>query len=124
MKITSPQDCDNAPKRKLIKALNIAFAEGNIPELEEFFHPDMEWEMVGDRTLQGLEEVLRFLETIKTEKAEELELQQVITHGKHASAMGILRYKNNAIAFHDHYEFTSAGSSKLKRIISFAIPVK
>lgn len=124
MEITSPQDCDNSPKRRLVKELNIAFAEANIPALEELFHPNIEWVMVGDRKIKGLEEILKFLETIKVQKAIALNLEQILTHGKYASAVGSLTFKENKIAFHDHYEFTSAGSSKLKKIISFAIPIK
>lgn len=124
MKITSPQDCDNSPKRRIVKELNIAFAEAYIPALEEFFHPNIEWDMVGDRTIKGLEEIIKFLEGIKVQKAIALSLEQIITHGKYASAVGILTFKENKIAFHDHYEFTSAGSSKVRKIISFAIPVK
>lgn len=124
MKITSPQDCDNSPKRTIIKELNIAFAEANIPTLEELFHPDIEWDMVGDRKIKGLEEIIKFLENIKVKKAIALNLEQIITHGKYASAVGILTFKENKIAFHDHYEFTSAGSNKLKKIVSFAIDVK
>lgn len=124
MKITVPKDCDNAPRRRMIRDLNIAFAYADSKEMAEFFHPDIVWEMVGNKTLNGIAKVLAFLGTATFSKANALNLEVIITHGKFASAMGSMRFAKETIAFNDTYEFTSAASSKLKKITSFAIPIK
>ncbi len=61
LKIIAPKDCDNAPKRRLIKDLNIAFANADIPALLPYFHEDIVWEMVNDRTISGIDNVAEFL---------------------------------------------------------------
>ncbi len=124
MKLITPKDCDNAPKRRIIRDLNIAFAKADVQSLKEFFHPEIEWEMIGDKTISGFDGVIKFLENIKDSKATALDIKQIITHGKHAAASGILSFKTENIAFHDFYEFASAGSDKIKKISSMAISLK
>lgn len=123
MKIIAPQDCDNAPKRRIIRDLNIAFAKGDVKALADQFHKDIEWEMVGDKTISGFEAVVDYLKKIKSSNADALELKQILSHGKYAAASGILSFKAEKIAFHDFYEFSSAGSSKIKKISSMAISI-
>ena len=123
MELIAPQDCDNAPKRRIIRDLNIAFAKGDVKTLAEQFHQDVEWEMIGDITISGFESVVEYLEKIKSSKAKTLELKQIISHGKHAAASGIITFKTDKIAFHDFYEFSSAGSDKIKKISSMAISI-
>ncbi len=116
-----PNDCGNAPKKKVILALNIAFAKGDVEGVRAFLAPDAIWEMVGDKVLHGHEEIVNSLREMAGYQARKLELLQIITHGKDASARGVLEFANNRVRFADFYEFTSAGSSKLKRITSFAM---
>lgn len=75
MKVIAPQDCDNAPKRRIIRDLNIAFAKGDVKALSEQFHKDIEWEMIGDKTISGYDAVVEYLEKIKSSKANSLELK-------------------------------------------------
>ena len=120
LKIIAPQDCDNAPKRRLIKDLNIAFANADVPALLPYFHEDIVWEMVNDRTISGIDNVAEFLRSMQHLKAKTLTIEYVITHGKLASANGIMDFGDKQIRFADFYEFTSAGAQKIKRIVSYA----
>ncbi len=124
MKLVIPSDCDNAFKRRIIRDLNIAFAKGDVDALKANFHNDITWEMIGDRVLTGIQEVTDFLISIKENKATALELKQILTHGKHAAASGILTFTKDKVYFHDFYEFSSAGSSLIKKISSMARDVK
>ena len=125
MKLITPKDCDNAPKRRILRDLNIAFAKADVKKLREFFHPDIEWEMVGNKTITRLDGVVVFLESInKDYKATALEIKQIITHGKYGASSGVLTFKNVKIVFHDFYEFASVGSDKIKKITSMAISLK
>jgi hypothetical protein len=81
MKLITPKDCDNAPKRRILRDLNIAFAKADIQSLKGFFHPEIEWEMIGDKTISGFDGVIKFLEKIKDSKPTGLEIKQIITHG-------------------------------------------
>ncbi len=123
MHITVPTDCDNAPKRRLIKDINLAYAHADLENLLSYFHQDIDWEMVGDQKIVGKDAVSAFLGTVSFNKADSIEIETIISHGKFASAMGKIRYGTNIIAFNDTYEFTSAGSGILKKIYSFAIPL-
>lgn len=116
-----PADCGNAPKKKLLADFNIAFANGQVEEIASHLTDDIIWEMVGDKTVKGIAEVRVLLEEMAHYKAKELHIHQLITHGKDASARGELRFENERIAFADFYEFSSAGSKKIKRLISYAM---
>ena len=119
-----PSDCGNSPQKKLLADFNIAFAKGQVDEIASHLAEDIVWEMVGDKTVKGISEVKALLEEMADYKAEGLNIYQIITHGKDASARGKLRFKNESIAFADFYEFSSAGSKKIKRLISYAMPFK
>lgn len=121
MKLHIPTDCGNAPKKLIITDLNIAFASADIPALAAFFHQDISWDMVGDEVIEGHDEIINFLTKMNAQPAVALRLDTVITHGKYAAARGSIDYGNHQVIFHDFYEFSSAGSDKVKKIISIAI---
>lgn len=121
LEVIAPQDCDNAPKRKIIRDLNIAFAKADIPALLDLFHESIIWEMMGGKTLYGIAAVTTFLHTLKEQKAKKLLLQYVLSHGKLASANGIMDFGDKQVRFADFYEFTSASAQKIKKIVSYAL---
>lgn len=118
--IQYPRDCGNAPKKKVILDFNIAFANGDVDGILAFLTDNAVWEMVGDRTLAGRNEIRAALQEMSVFKAEKLEVLQIITHGKDASACGVLEFGESRVMFADFYEFTSAGSRQIKRMRSFA----
>lgn len=125
MKITVPEDCGNAPRKELIRDLNIAFGENNQEKILEFMADDIEWVFVGKQIMNGKEEVAKFLETMGDDKAEELILDTIVTHGDEAAADGVLKYPKFAIAFCDIYKFTGHDKdSKIQRLTSYAIELK
>lgn len=122
LEVNIPSDRGNAPKKKLLADFNIAFAKGQVDEITSHFTVDITWERVGDKTVRGISKVKALLEKLADYNAEELHIHQIITHGKEASARGELVFKNERIVFADFYEFSSAGSKKIRRMISYAIP--
>src|SRR5690606_1054033 len=121
MKIEIPKDCGNAPKKEIIAELNIAWAKADVIAITDFFHPEIEWEMVDEHnTIKGISQVTLFLENMKAAPALALHLQTVITHGKYAAARGTLQFNDQEVRFHDFYEFSSAGSKKITKITSMA----
>lgn len=114
-----PNDCGNAPKKKIILDFNIAFAHGDVEGVLAFLSPGAIWEVVGDNTWSGTAEIQTALKGMGSIKARKLNIQQIITHGKDASAHGVMEFVEGRIRFADFYEFTSAGSSKIKRMLTF-----
>lgn len=125
MKITVPEDCGNAPRKEFIRDFNIAFAENKKDKILEFMADDIEWVMVGDKIMNGKEEVAKSLELMGDEIAEELILDTIITHGDTAACDGIIKYSKKAIAFCDVYKFTGHDkNAKIRQLTSYGIELK
>tara|TARA_R110000868_G_scaffold259361_5_gene517269 strand:+ start:24850 stop:25227 length:378 start_codon:yes stop_codon:yes gene_type:complete len=121
-KITVRPDCGNAPKKDFLKEINIAFAKGNSDFLLERVTDKIVWNIIGDKKLEGKKKVTEVLEKMKTEKASELILDQILTHGKEGAVSGIMKMKNGKkYAFSDFYEFNTAKGVKVKSITSYVI---
>ncbi|OAN64653.1 DNA-binding protein [Balneola sp. EhC07] len=123
-KITVKPDCGNAPKKELLKQLNIAFARANSNFLADIVSDDIEWDIMGDQKVSGKEQFTRKLETLKSEKVSELMLDRILTHGKEGAANGIIKMENgNEYAFSDFYEFTGAKGTKVRSITSYIVRI-
>jgi len=124
-KIIVEEDCGNAPKRLLLKELNIAFARGDSEKILSFVADDIVWESVGEKQLKGIENFRKELESMKQMEVEVLKIENIITHGWLASANGEIYLKNGRkFAFCDVYIFNSAAkTAKIKAIKSYSIPV-
>lgn len=124
-KITVKTDCGNAPKREFLKEFNIAFAKENIGFLTESVTDNIVWNIVGDKKIAGKKNFTDELEKMKTEKAAELILDQILSHGKEGAANGVMKMQNGKkYAFSDFYEFNSAKGAKLKSITSYVIEIQ
>lgn len=123
MQLSIPTHCYHSPKKELLTKLNIAFATGDVAMLAGAFDPNIIWEMIGDRTICGVETVTKYLESIAPLKATELIIHNIITHGKSACVHGMLVFKNGTVAFADVYDFKSAGSGKIVRMTSYPISI-
>lgn len=123
-KITLTSDCGNSPKKEFIQKINIAFAKGDLNFLLERVTDDIIWNIIGDKKITGKEKVREELENMKTQKASELILDRILTHGKEGAASGIIKMQNaKKYAFSDFYEFSGAKATKLKSITSFVIEI-
>jgi hypothetical protein len=125
VKIVVPEDCGNAPKKVFIRDFNIAFAESKNEKILEFMADNITWNMVGNKIIEGKENVRKELESMDLGVAEELILHTVVTHGDTAAADGIMKFKDTAIAFCDMYEFTGHDkNAKIKELTSYGIELK
>jgi hypothetical protein len=123
--IVVPEDSGNAPRKELIRDVNIAFAENKKEKILEFMADDIVWVMVGKKIMNGKEEARKFLETMGDEIAEELILDTLITHGDTAAADGIIKYSKFAVAFCDVYKFSGHDeTTKIQQLTSYAIDLK
>ncbi|MDO6518991.1 nuclear transport factor 2 family protein [Zobellia uliginosa] len=121
-KIISSPNCGNSPKMEFLKQFNIAFAKGDIAFLIENVTDDIVWNIIGDKTIEGIEVFAEELEKIQSVKASELILDQILSHGKEGAANGWMTMENGMrYAFSDFYLFQSAKGEKLKEITSYCI---
>jgi hypothetical protein len=116
-------DCGNSPKKKLIQDLTVFFASYSISEAMQHLAEDVKWTLVGDRPIEGKANFEAELLSMSDNKAVDLYIFQIIAHGKEAAVHGEMKLKDGkSFGFADFYEFTSAGSEKVKSIISYVIP--
>ncbi len=123
-KIVSSPNCGNSPKMAFLKEFNIAFAKGNVDFLIESVTDEIVWNIVGDKIITGKENFADELETMKTEKATELILDQILSHGKEGAVNGTIKMGNGKkYAFSDFYQFNGARGSKIKSMTSYVIEI-
>ena len=123
-KITVSSDCGNAPKKEFLKVINIAFAKGNSDFLAESVTDKIVWNIIGDKKIEGKEKFTEELKKMEKEKASELILDRILTHGKEGAVSGIIKMQNGKkYAFSDFYEFSGAKGTKVKSITSYVIGI-
>lgn len=123
-KITTTIHCGNSPKMAFIKQFNSAFAQGDVEFLAENVTDEIVWNILGDKKITGKENFLKALEQMKAEKASELILEQILSHGKEGAANGIMKMENgNDYAFSDFYIFNNAKGTQVKSITSYVIKI-
>jgi len=119
-KITSSPDCGNSPKKELLKKINIAFANGNSDFLTESVADKIVWDIIGEKKIVGKEKFTEHLIKMKAEKASELVLDRILTHGKEGAVNGIMKMQNGKkYAFSDFYDFNGAKGSKVNVAFPF-----
>jgi hypothetical protein len=120
--LSIPADCGNAPKKQVIRDFNIAFAQGDVTGVLSFLAEEVEWDIVGNKVLQGKAAVEAELNYMAETSFQSLSLDIVLTHGKFGSAVGALTTVDGDVyRFSDTYEFVSAGKHTIQRFISFAM---
>ncbi|MFA7688054.1 MAG: nuclear transport factor 2 family protein [Moheibacter sp.] len=123
-KIVSSPNCGNSPKMEFLKEFNIAFAKGNIAYIAENVADEIDWNIIGDRKIEGKEKFKKELEKMKSEKATELIIDQILSHGKEGAVNGIIKMQNGKkYAFSDFYKFQGAKGATIKSITSYVIEI-
>lgn len=123
-KIISNPNCGNSPKMEFLKQFNTAFAKGNIEFITESVTDDIVWNIIGDKKIEGKIKFNQELEKMKSEKATELIIDHILSHGKEGAANGILKMPNRKkYAFSDFYKFKGAKGVKIKSITSYVIEI-
>lgn len=123
-KIISSPNCGNSPKMTFLKEFNIAFAKGNLEFLIENVTDEIVWNIIGNRKIEGKEKFTEELAKMKSEKATELIIDQILSHGKAGASSGIMKMQNGKkYAFSDFYMFKNTKSTDLKSITSYVIEI-
>ncbi|MCK0191466.1 nuclear transport factor 2 family protein [Arenibacter sp. F20364] len=122
MKLNIKPDCGNSPKKALVKNLTILFSSYDIEKAMDFLDDNVKWTLVGDESIIGKKQFRTALEEMSQNKALELTIHSIITHGKEAAVNGeMVMEDGNIFAFSDFYEFSSAKGDSVKSIVSYVI---
>ncbi len=123
IKVYSPKDCNNSPKRKIIYDSHLAYAKNDLQTFETLVTEDYEMEIVGDTTIYGWNNVKDFLSNVER-IPKSLIIHQIISHGKYGAAHGTLVFDSYELAFSHFYEFASTSSQKIKKVTSYMVELK
>lgn len=123
VKVNVKPDCGNAPKKLFLRDYHIALANHNREMILESVDDNVQWEVVGKRTVKGKAEFERMLEDRLSKKLEVVTIDNIITHGNAASVNGTWTEVEGATyGFCDVYTFSSsAKNAKIKTITSYLI---
>ncbi len=109
---------------EFLKDFNIAFAKGNVEFIIESVTDEIVWDIVGDKKIEGKEKFIEELAKMKSKKATELIIDQILSHGKEGATNGIMKMQNGKnYAFSDFYKFKGAKGAKIKSITSYVIEI-
>jgi hypothetical protein len=118
-------DCGNSPKNLLLQTITIALAEGDIDYILGIAAEDIQWHIIGEKTVQGKTSYTEALVKLKTGEVEELTILHAFSHGKVGAVHGRKKMSDGRVfAFCDVYEFTGASFTSVKEISSFLVELK
>jgi len=123
MKVVSPKDCGNSPKKLFIHHHIIASAKKEIFALEATFADNIIWTIAGSNKICGKQNVLETYKSNFTQDILEIEIHNIITHGSTAAANGSFKTVNSDYSFCHVYRFVSAGKNVIKEITSYLIRI-
>jgi len=124
-RVTASKDCGNSPKNRFLEELTVAFARGDRDFILRNVAENIEWHIIGSRQIVGQAEFAAELTRVQNDKAVELIIHHVATHGKAGAVDGtITRKSGQRQAFCDVYEFNGAKGTSVKAITSYVIDLK
>ena len=116
-----PKDCGNSPRKVWLSNLYAAFANADI--LCPLLPQELEWQCIGIAEGTSKEMFLKTVYEQLYQRATEVKIETILTHGKEACVAGsVLTEENQNYSFCDLFTFKSAGSDQVKKIRSFILP--
>ena len=123
-RIIISEDCGNSPKNMFVQELTIALTKGDLKSVLDRVTDDIRWDVVGDGVIQGRQRFAEALQEEKNDKAVELTIHHIATHGKAGAVDGRMKFKSGKTnAFCNIYEFSNAKGTAIKEIISYRIEI-
>ncbi|SEH64028.1 hypothetical protein SAMN05192559_102427 [Halobacillus karajensis] len=117
------EDCENSPRKALLKEFNIAFAHNSLEYILDQVSDDISWFIAGEVEIKGIQNFKENIQKMEYVKVSELVIHHIITHGKTAAVNGRIKTENKrTYEFCDVYLFMGAGkNSKIKEMTSYEI---
>lgn len=121
-KITVRADCADAPKKQLLRDLNIAFARADVEGILALFTDDISWRIVGEFEMRGVKKARQALLQMQAGAIRELVIDSIIIQGCEGAVSGTIIPENGKpVAFCDICQFQSAAGNKIQSMKSYTI---
>ena len=118
-KVNRSSDCSNSPKQKLLEDVSVAIACADIESVEALALPEVLWDKVGRKPLQGLEAVVSGIR--RDGPAAEVIIERVVSHGRAGAVNGVLLRGEKRTAFCHMFEFNNTKCTHVKSISTYAV---
>ena len=79
-KLTIHADCGNAPRKLVLRDLNIAFAHSDLQAILDHFTDNIRWQIIRQTNLRSKETVRTALKAMKDTVTTELLIHSIFTH--------------------------------------------
>lgn len=119
MKITIPNDCDNAPKRRIIKNFVVSAYKRQWQDVEEILENNFKLVNFITNPIENIEELKEYFSQIS--EIEELVINEILSHGKFGACNGEIKMKSKKAHFAYFIEFKSAGKNTITKITEYKI---
>ncbi|GAK10490.1 hypothetical protein [Geomicrobium sp. JCM 19039] len=116
--MTIPKGCDNAPRKKIVIDLIVAFLAGDGGTIRTNVSESAVWiNIATSEELRGVDQIVDRLDE-NEQQLTDVEVSSVITHGKFASIDGVVHYEDDsALYFCEVLTFTSASNKGMVKEI-------
>lgn len=122
--ITVHADCEDSPKKQLLRDLNIAFAKADVEAIMAVLSDDIHWHIIGEVELRGADQVRDILLQMQSVRVRQLVIDSIITDGCEAAISGTVTPESgNKVAFCDICQFASPAGDRIKSMRSYAIDI-
>lgn len=116
-------------REKILYELNDAFASCNIRFLADSVTDDIQWKIVGEKTISGKQEFEKSLVKMSRGGAMNISVREIITHREKSVVEGIVEFmvepgKKRKYAFCDVYIFSNANKNKVKELRTYVTQIK
>lgn len=126
MKVECAEDCDNAPKKRLLRDLCIDYWRDEGSLVVEHLAEGAVWNIVGQACHVGVQAIRRQIEKVCDVKPAVLHIHNIITHGNTAAANATVTMRDGRqIEYCDVYQFAGFGpKAKIKEVTTYVIQVE
>ncbi len=112
--------------KEIVEKVNAAFAEGNFEGFLSFCAEDMEWTIVGDRTVKGKDAILQWMASMAAENPEPPKFtvaDPLIAEGNFAVARGdiTMKDKDGKVSHYSYCDIYRFQDGKIVQLSSFVI---
>lgn len=116
-----PEDCNNAPRKMVIRDFLIALYSSDTAALAELLHADVNWQVIAGPTHAGADASLAWAGSQPA--AKDLVIHTVITHGTHCGADGVVEFTDGSRRAFNHVMLFAghAKTAPIKTIRSYLI---
>ena len=116
-------------KEEFIRDFNEAFSRNDMDFILNNMSDDIAWEFVGEKTMEGKDAVKEFMKPMSSVETLEMQLFQIITHGRTAAVNGRMKIKEpsgeiKSFGFADFYVLNGLKSPKIKKMTSYVLADK